>query len=105
MNTGHEGGCGTLHANSAADVPARMEALAMAAGMPQAALHSQLASAVDAVVHLARRGDGSRHVSEIAVLRRGEHGLVVAEPAVTFPGDGSTREHPGAERLGERLRR
>ena len=33
MNTGHEGGCGTVHANSAADVPARFEALAMAAGM------------------------------------------------------------------------
>jgi pilus assembly protein CpaF len=42
MNTGHEGGCGTLHANSAVDVPARIEALAMAAGMPQAAVHSQL---------------------------------------------------------------
>ena len=32
MNTGHEGGCGTLHANSCSDVPARVEALAMAAG-------------------------------------------------------------------------
>ena len=59
MNTGHEGGCGTVHANSAADVPARIEALAMAAGMPQAAAHSQLASAVDAVVHLARGPDGT----------------------------------------------
>ena len=33
MNTGHEGGCGTLHANSALDVPARVEALALAAGL------------------------------------------------------------------------
>ncbi len=33
LNTGHEGGCGTLHANSAADVPARVEALALAAGL------------------------------------------------------------------------
>lgn len=33
LNTGHEGGCGTLHANSAADVPARIEALALAAGL------------------------------------------------------------------------
>jgi len=33
LNTGHEGGCGTLHANSARDVPARVEALALAAGL------------------------------------------------------------------------
>ena len=33
MNTGHEGGCGTVHANSAADVPSRIEGLALAAGL------------------------------------------------------------------------
>ena len=105
MNTGHEGGCGTLHANSAADVPARVEALAMAAGMTQDAAHSQLASAVDAVVHLARGPDGRRRVAEVAVLRRGPDGRVRAEPALTFPADGTTREHPAAEALVERLRR
>jgi pilus assembly protein CpaF len=105
MNTGHEGGCGTLHANSAVDVPARVEALAMAAGMPQAAVHSQLASAVDAVVHLARDPSGRRRVAEIAVLTRDPAGLVSAAPAVTFATDGTTREHAAAERLGERLRR
>ncbi len=47
LNTGHEGGCGTLHANSAADVPARVEALALAAGLGREAAHSQLAAAVD----------------------------------------------------------
>ena len=103
MNTGHEGGCGTLHANSAADVPARVEALAMAAGMTQEAAHSQLASAVDAVVHLARGADGRRRVAEVAVLRRGTDGRVRAEPALTFPADGTTREHPAAEALVERL--
>jgi pilus assembly protein CpaF len=103
MNTGHEGGCGTLHANSAADVPARVEALAMAAGMTQEATHSQLASAVDAVVHLARGADGRRRVAEVAVLRRGTDGRVRAEPALTFPADGTTREHPAAEALVERL--
>jgi pilus assembly protein CpaF len=105
MNTGHEGGCGTLHANSAADVPARVEALAMAAAMTQDAAHSQLASAVDAVVHLARGPDGRRRVAEVAVLRRGSDGRVRAEPALTFPADGTTREHPAAEELVERLRR
>jgi pilus assembly protein CpaF len=105
LNTGHEGGCGTLHANTAADVPARVEALAMAAGMPQAAVHSQLASAVDAVVHVVRCAGGRRRVSEIAVLTRAGSGLVEATPAVTFSEDGSTRRHPGAEGLERRLRR
>ncbi|MGA8211657.1 MAG: TadA family conjugal transfer-associated ATPase [Nocardioidaceae bacterium] len=105
MNTGHEGGCGTLHANSAADVPARVEALAMAAGMPQQAVHSQLASAVDAVVHLGRAADGSRLLREIAVLQRSGDGLVSVLPAVTFGADGAVREHPGAAVLGRRLRR
>ena len=103
MNTGHEGGCGTLHDNSAADVPARVEALAMAAGMPQAAVHSQLAAAVDAVVHLARGPDGRRRVAEVAALRRTPGGVVVAEPAVTFDADGRTHEHPAAGALVDRL--
>ena len=55
LNTGHEGGCGTLHANSAVDVPARVEALALAAGLDRQAAHSQLASAVDVVLHLRPR--------------------------------------------------
>ena len=105
LNTGHEGGCGTLHANSAADVPTRIEALAMAAGMPQPAVHSQLASALDAVVHLTRDHSGRRRVGEIAVLVRAPTGLVAAAPAVTFPGDGSTCEHQAADLLGEKLRR
>ena len=105
MNTGHEGGCGTIHANSAADVPARVEALAMAAGMTQPAAHSQLASALDLVVHLGRDPDGLRRVREVAVLRRGATGLVEAVPAVSFDRDGRTREHPAAAELAARLDR
>ncbi|NUR08223.1 MAG: TadA family conjugal transfer-associated ATPase [Nocardioidaceae bacterium] len=105
MNTGHEGGCGTLHANSARDVPARIEALAMAAGLSQAAAHSQLASALDLVVHLARDGRGRRRVGEVAVLGRDPSGAVLAVPAVTFDGEGNTREHAGLDDLAERLAR
>jgi pilus assembly protein CpaF len=105
MNTGHEGGCGTLHANSASDVPARVEALAMAAGMAQAAAHSQLAAAVDAVVHLARDRDGRRRLSEVAVLVRGSGGLVEAVPAVSFDDRGAAREHAGAALLARHLER
>lgn len=77
MNTGHEGGCCTLHANSASDVPARIEALAMAAGLSRAAAHSQLAAAFDVVLHVAR-GSERRHLAEIGVLRRVDGETVVA---------------------------
>lgn len=102
MNTGHEGGCGTLHANSSVDVPARIEALAMAAGLPRAAAHSQLASALDVVVHLERVGT-RRRVAEVAVLHRGADGYVTVAPAVTFGPRGEITTHPAADRLADLL--
>lgn len=105
MNTGHEGGCGTLHANSAADVPARVEALATSAGLPRAAAHSQLASAVHVVLHLQRDRDGTRRVVELAVLDRQDDGLVRTMTAVTFGSDGRAVEGPGADRLAKLLER
>ncbi len=87
LNTGHEGGCGTLHANSAADVPARLEALASAAGLDRPALHSQLASGLRLAVHLCRDPDGGRRrVAEVCVLVRGDDGLVRAERAWRWDG-------------------
>lgn len=103
LNTGHEGGCGTIHANSAGDVPARVEALALAAGLPRAAVHSQFASAVDAVVHLGRDRGGVRRLREVAVPRRQPDGLVSMSTAVEFAHDGSVREGPGADALATRL--
>lgn len=69
LNTGHDGGCGTLHVNRAADVPARLEALGVAAGLGREAVHSQAAAALAVVVHLRRAATG-RQVAEIGVLRR-----------------------------------
>ena len=65
LNTGHEGGCGTVHANSPTEVPARLEALGAMGGLDRAGVHSQMAAGLDAVVHLTRTGYG-RTVSEIA---------------------------------------
>lgn len=67
LNTGHEGGCGTLHANAPEDVPARFEALGALAGMSRDAVRTQLVSAVEMVVHLRRVG-GRREVESIAPL-------------------------------------
>lgn len=68
LNTGHEGGCGTVHANSAADVPARLEALALAAGLGREALHAQVGAGLDALVHLDRDRNGKRRITGINVL-------------------------------------
>ncbi|GGR47615.1 pilus assembly protein CpaF [Nocardioides luteus] len=98
LNTGHEGGCGTLHANSAADVPARVEALALAAGLGREAAHSQFASGVDVVVHLRRR-DGRRVLTEVAVPLRGADGLVRMEAACSVTADGEVVAGPASARL------
>ncbi len=79
LNTGHDGGCGTLHANRSAEVPARLEALGVAAGLDRPAVHSQAAAALAVVVHL-RRTAGMRRVEELGVVRRAGD-LVVVEPA------------------------
>ena len=80
LNTGHEGGCGTVHANSASDVPARLEALGALGGLSRDVLHTQLAAALDTVVHITRK-DGRRWVS----MRAGEPHLRRENlPAIPF---------------------
>jgi pilus assembly protein CpaF len=81
LNTGHDGGAATVHANAAAAVPARLEALAAPAGLSRAALHSQLAVAVHAVLHLRRDVDGTRRLTEIAITVRSDDGWVSVVPA------------------------
>ena len=76
LNTGHDGGAGTVHANSAQEVPARMEALASTGGLSRAALHSQLAAAVQVVLHMRRLPTGQRVLDAVGVLTAAEHGIV-----------------------------
>jgi pilus assembly protein CpaF len=56
LNTGHDGGAGTLHANSLDDVPARLEALGALAGLSPEAVARQAVSAIGAVLHVERDG-------------------------------------------------
>src|SRR3546814_13871483 len=85
LNTGHEGGCGTIHANSAIDVPARVEALALPAGLARDAAHSQFASAIDVVLPLPRECTGPRRLAPVAVPPRAPDGRVSMATAVSFP--------------------
>lgn len=86
LNTGHDGGAGTVHANSPREVPARLEALAALGGMDAAALHSQLAAAVQVVLHVHRGADGARGLAGIGVLRRESSGVVSVLSAWTRSG-------------------
>jgi pilus assembly protein CpaF len=99
LNTGHEGSAATLHANSAADVPARFAALGALAGLPVHAVTSLVASAIDLVVHLRRGRGGLRAVAEIGLLERAGDELRVRSAWVAGCGEG-----PAADQLREMLR-
>ena len=76
LNTGHEGGAGTLHANRIEDVPARLEALGALAGLSPGALARQAASALHLIVHVSGRGAPHR-VSQFGRLRLAGGALAV----------------------------
>jgi pilus assembly protein CpaF len=106
LNTGHEGGCGTLHANRPHDIPARIEALALLAGVSREAVHSQTSAALRIAIHLDRNEFGRRFVQSIAVVRRRNAvGPVQATLALSFDQGGQTREWPGYPQLCDELGR
>ncbi|MEU0961798.1 TadA family conjugal transfer-associated ATPase [Micromonospora aurantiaca] len=81
LNTGHDGGAGTLHANAPADVPARLEALGMLGGLPRLALHAQVAAALQVVLQLRRTGEGRVLDSIGLLLPDGPDRVVTVVPA------------------------
>ncbi|MDQ0632592.1 pilus assembly protein CpaF [Arthrobacter pascens] len=76
MNTGHTGGGGTIHANTATAVPARLTALGALAGLGPDAVRLQASSALDVVIHVERSAQG-RHIACIGVVDDGPGGLAV----------------------------
>lgn len=69
LNTGHSGGCATVHANSAEDVPARIVGLGLLAGLPSAAIHSLFATAISVIIELSRTQDGLRKVTSLHAVQ------------------------------------
>ncbi|MFP5020895.1 TadA family conjugal transfer-associated ATPase [Pseudonocardia phyllosphaerae] len=100
LNTGHEGGACTVHANSVREIPARMRALAGLGGMSPSALDGQLAAAVQVVLQM-RRTPAGRVLAEIGVLRRDDTGLHV-DTAWSREGGAGPGHAALAELLGER---
>lgn len=107
LNTGHEGGWATLHANSPRDVPARLTALGALAGMSEQTVAAQAASALDAVLHLQRvageDGRSRRVLASVGVLSRRADGRLVCEPALVRDPAGHVRGGPALDGLRDLL--
>ncbi|WP_219839027.1 CpaF family protein [Paenibacillus sp. R14(2021)] len=89
MNTGHDGSLSTGHSNSARDMIARLETMALSgADLPVAVIRQQIASAIDIIVHLSRLRDRSRRVTEICEVTGVMDGEVVVRPLYRFEEEG-----------------
>ncbi|WP_374986056.1 CpaF family protein [Streptomyces fradiae] len=115
MSTGHDGSLATVHANSAEDALTRLQTLASMSEVevPYAAVKDQINSAVDVIVQLTRHADGTRRITEIAVLDshgREEYRIatVCRFEAQPMAPDGRVHgrftHHPLPRRIAERLR-
>jgi pilus assembly protein CpaF len=105
LNTGHDGGWATVHANSADDVPARLIALGALAGLSPAAVAVQARAALDAVLHLRRDQEGRRALVQVGVLvADGPEGMR-CEPALVKAGQGTMRTASGWAQLARVLDR
>lgn len=109
LNTGHDGGWATIHANGAEDVPARLHALGALAGMSEAAVAAQAVAALDAVVHMRRAPSRSgedegpgRWVAEVAILTRSGSELR-CDLAIRASREGKRVHGPAWESLARRL--
>lgn len=99
MNTGHDGSFSTGHANSPRDMLARLETMVlMAAELPLPAIRSQIASAVDIMVHVARLRDKSRKVTAIEEVDRYENGEIILNSLYRFQEHEKGREKNEASR-------
>ncbi len=88
MNTGHDGSFSTGHSNSARDMLSRLETMVlMAADLPLPAIRSQIASAIDVIVHVARLRDKSRKVTAIEEVEGFENGEIILNPLFAFKED------------------
>lgn len=107
MNTGHDGSLSTGHGNSAADMMTRLETMVLTgASLPLDAVRSQIASAIDIVVHLSRMRDHTRKVTEISELAGVENGKIVMNPLFLFEEDESSTQdevHGSLRRTGNSM--
>ncbi len=85
MNTGHDGSMSTIHANSARDALRRVESLVMqhATNWSRDVVRDHVAASINAIVHVARRIDGSRFIQQVLLIEQDQLRVVVADGRVT----------------------
>ena len=90
MNTGHDGSLSTGHANSAGDALSRLETMVLMSSLdlPVAAIRSQIASAIDIIVHLGRLRDRSRRLLEIREVAGIRDGRILLRSLYEFVEEG-----------------
>ena len=93
MNTGHDGSLSTGHGNSPKDMLTRLETMVlMVMIMPVDAIRTQIASAIDIIVHLARQRDKSRKVVQIAEVGNYQNGEIELTPLFKYVEKGETKD-------------
>lgn len=105
MNTGHDGSLSTGHSNSPKDMLSRLETMVlMGAELPLAAIRSQIASALDLMIHLGRLRDGSRKVLQIAEIGGCENGEVEIRSLFAYDREEGRLKKTGELKNREKLR-
>ena len=94
MNTGHHGSITTVHSNTPRDAIARLETMAMMAGleMPLLAIRRQIASAVNLIIHISRLTDGSRKITHITEVSGMEGEVVTMSDIFKFEQSGVAQD-------------
>jgi len=100
MNTGHDGSLTTLHANTPRDALSRLETMVSMANLnlPDKAVRSQIASAIQVVIQLSRLSDGTRKVLTIAEIVGMEGDVITMQDIFVFDRQGMGE---GGKVLGE----
>src|SRR5499426_4079500 len=94
MNTGHDGSLSTVHANSSRDALSRLETMILMSGLalPVRAMRDYIASALDAIVHVARLSDGTRKVVRVTEIVGMEEDVITTQDIFTFEQEGLDKE-------------
>ncbi|MCP9471157.1 MAG: CpaF family protein [Nitrospira sp.] len=86
MNTGHDGGMSTIHANSPRDALSRLETMVLMAGeeLPSRAIREQIVSAIQLLVHIRRYEDGVRRIERVTEITGMEGDVPLLQDIFTF---------------------
>jgi pilus assembly protein CpaF len=106
MNTGHDGGLTTIHANSPRDTLSRLETMVLMAGteLPLRAIREQITAALDLIVHIERMTDGSRRVTKVTEVTDMEKETVVTQDIFEFQVGGADGRRVGGRLVPSGLR-